>query len=223
MQIDQIPLPFLSANCYLIQPEPCAPVLVIDPGHDGLRDVRERLAGRAIGAVLLTHGHPDHVWDASELAGTVPTYIPQPDSYRLNYPLVGEHPMNIELKQMLNTPWRRPDNIVELGDTAVSAGFEPVTGLTMRMIPAPGHTEGSALFFFDNNGIHALSGDVIFAGSVGRTDLPGGDDKQMLHTLRTLANTIDPETVLLPGHGPQTTMAAELKTNPYLRRAQAIG
>ena len=123
-----------------------------------------------------------------------------------------------------------------------------VPGIALRAIPAPGHSEGSTLFFFEarladnallyeaeviedapstadeeHTYLMALDGDVIFKGSVGRTDLPGGDQVQMLGTLRFLASAIDPATVLLPGHGAVTTMEHEHHGNPYLAEAKIRG
>ena len=128
------------------------------------------------------------------------------------------------------------------------AAFEIIPGLGLQAIPAPGHTEGSTLFFFnapladnyllteaevlDDDPSHAdeehdylmaLAGDVIFKGSVGRTDLPGGDQVQMWATLRLLASAVSPQTVLLPGHGAVTTMEHEHHGNPYLAEAKIRG
>lgn len=109
----------------------------------------------------------------------------------------------------------------------------------LRMVPAPGHTEGSAVFLgespldirVNNQSFYssdeavpwAMSADVLFKDSVGRTDLPGGDETQMRHSLRTISNALDPRTVLVPGHGPATTLADEIRSNQYLIRARRIG
>ena len=238
MHIHVIPTPFYGANCLVMVPDAGHGALVVDPSagvRDRIRAVLED-EGTTVAGVLLTHGHPDHVWDAAEVsswAGTAPApvWIPGPDRYRL------EDPMSLVQAppEWLDTPWVKPTGV---RDTPVGP-TEFVPGVTLRMVPAPGHTEGSALFIghcdlrVDLEGRtvldapapvpFALSGDVLFAGSVGRTDLPGGDEVQMRHSLRTLANVIDPETLLLPGHGPSTTMARELASNPYLIRARALG
>lgn len=236
MIVDSLVSPVLDANCYIVAPEPSAPAVVVDPGVLTAADVRRHLAtwDLSVGAVLLTHGHLDHVWDAAEVAGDAPVYIPAPDLYRLDDPgdeaVMG--PVFAPLVANLPTPWTKPADV-----RGLAAGEHTlVPGVTVRLVPAPGHSEGSALFFLAGpvrEGAAARScadaslicfdGDVIFAGSVGRTDLPGGDARQMLHTLRTLCNVVAPETILLPGHGPATTMDRESRTNPYLNQARHAG
>lgn len=149
---------------------------------------------------------------------------------------------------MAGTPWRRPSDSRVVPAEAFNRAIELVPGVPVRAIAAPGHSEGSTLFFLDasltdNALLHeaeaveddpsvaeeehdylvALDGDVIFKGSVGRTDLPGGDQVQMWATLRFLASAVNPETVLLPGHGAATTMAHEHHGNPYLAEARVRG
>jgi len=145
-------------------------------------------------------------------------------------------------------PWGQPADIRLFPGDGFSRAVEMVPGIALRAIPAPGHSEGSTLFFFEarladnallyeaevieddpstadeeHTYLMALDGDVIFKGSVGRTDLPGGDQVQMLGTLRFLASAIDPATVLLPGHGAVTTMEHEHHGNPYLAEAKIRG
>ncbi len=213
--------------------------LIVDPSTgvlDALRAILDA-EGATVDGVLLTHGHPDHVWDSAEVArwadnGAAPVWIPGPDRYRMDDPLasIAGLPAGIEL-----SPWERPQSLRDMPAGSV----ELIGGLWMKMVPAPGHTEGSALFIAHtelevcHDGAPlitstmpvpwALSGDVIFAGSVGRTDLIGGDETQMRHSLRTVANALDPATILFPGHGPTTTLGDELKTNPYLLRACRLG
>lgn len=254
MRVSVLPTPFFGANCLVVDPGPGAvaagsggppgtrAALVVDPSHGVIDQIRGVLedAGAVVGAVLCTHGHPDHVWDAAEVsrwgaggaAHPVPVWVPGPDVHRLEDPLwwVPMRPEGLDLE------WERPDDVREIP----AGAFDPVAGVRLLMVPAPGHTEGSAVFLLDSalalveadgstvvDGAEgtpwALTGDVIFAGSVGRTDLPGGDETQMRHTLRTLATAVDPRTALVPGHGPVTTMQRELATNPYLRRARRLG
>ncbi|WP_043535219.1 MBL fold metallo-hydrolase [Actinomyces polynesiensis] len=239
MHLSVIPTPFFGANCLVLVPEDGGAALVVDPSAGVLDAIRSTLDahGVRVGAVLCTHGHPDHVWDAAEVASwavdadEAPVWVPGPDLPRMDDPLswVPMRPEGLDLV------WRRPGDL-----RAVPAGtFEVVPGVVLLMVPAPGHTEGSAVFLGEGalevasggdvlvarsgSSPWALTGDVLFAGSVGRTDLPGGDEVQMRHTLRTLANAVDPETLLLPGHGPWTTMRRELATNPYVARARQVG
>jgi glyoxylase-like metal-dependent hydrolase (beta-lactamase superfamily II) len=97
----------------------------------------------------------------------------------------------------------------------LASGTLKLGSIEIGLVHAPGHTQGSTLYLFDGL---VLTGDVLFAGSIGRTDLPGGDNATMIQTLRALANTLHPSLVVIPGHGPQTTMRQELVTNPYLSR-----
>lgn len=239
MLITVIPTPFFGANCIVLQPDAEANVVVVDPSAgvcDQIRGALDR-ADAQVGAVLCTHGHPDHVWDAHEVASwapdaPAPVWIPGPDRYRMDDPMsyLPMKPSGMDLT------WHKPEDLRDVpSDT-----FEIQPGIWLQMLPAPGHTEGSALFLgecdvniADHEGTilwqhddpvpWALSADVIFAGSVGRTDLPGGDERQMKHTLRTMANAIDPRTVMIPGHGPLTTWAHELQTNQYVARARREG
>lgn len=229
----------LDANCYVVARGEGDPALVIDPGV-GTADAVAAIVKKwnlTIGAVLCTHGHLDHVWDAAEVAGRAPVYVPGPDLYRMDDPgsvdVMG--PQFAPLVEHLPHPWVKPTNLHAVPDEAVSGGVELVEGVPVRMLPAPGHSEGSSLFFVagpvtagNRAGVGAspilcFDGDVIFAGSVGRTDLPGGDQRLMLQTLRTLLNVVDPQTVLFPGHGPATTMERQAQSNPYLNEARHVG
>lgn len=238
MRIHVIPSPFYAANCVIIIAQGCERALVVDPSG-GINDrIRAILADEAVsvGAVLATHGHPDHVWECAEVASwaldaPAPTWIPGPDRYRMDDPAA-----HLPIPVPAGLPaWRRPDDLRDFPMGSV----ELVDGVWLKMVPAPGHTEGSAVFIGHcdidviSGGevlVHskipvpwALSADVLFAGSVGRTDLPGGDEAQMRHSLRTLSHALDPATLLMPGHGPLTTLAQEIETNPYLKRARALG
>ena len=187
--------------------------------------------------MLLTHGHPDHVWDAAAVStwgpdgATVPVYVPGPDMYRMDDPASF---LPMPLPDFVGE-WVKPTDLRE----APSDSFEVCPGVWLRMVPAPGHTEGSAVFLgesplyirVNNQSFYssdeavpwAMSADVLFKDSVGRTDLPGGDETQMRHSLRTISNALDPRTVLIPGHGPATTLADEIRSNQYLIRARRIG
>ena len=145
-----------------------------------------------------------------------PVYIPEPDLALIENPMGA---LGMRASALGIGEWQYPEVVVPLG----SEQFNPVEGITVRVIPAPGHSPGSSVFLFaptPTDAPMALSGDVIFAGSVGRTDLPGGDEYVMRESLRTLADVLDPATVLLPGHGPQTRWGTELQTNPFVLRAQ---
>lgn len=237
---------FFAENCYILVPENSSKALIVDPGYGAKEPVQKLLAENSweVGAVLLTHGHPDHIWDAAAVASDKPVYIPAPDRYRLDQPFGTEESLISQMSKLLPA-WEKPNKIIALGDEHIASSFEIIPDLALRMLPAPGHSEGSALFFLESPkeytggaskqiqelieaektemNLLALCGDVIFSGSVGRTDLPGGDQQQMLHTLRTLQNCVDPATLLLPGHGEITTFGREKRTNPYLAQARYQG
>ena len=224
MLVLTVPAAAFGTNCYVLAPAAGEECLVVDPGvgvldslDSALRDHRVRPA-----AVLLTHGHLDHVYSVTPVCGSrgVPAYVHGEDRYRLADPLSLLDPMVVAmLEQQFGTKasWTAPDDIKPLFDGAEL----PLAGLTVRVDHAPGHTEGSVLFRLPGDGSSSaetcLSGDVLFAGSIGRTDLPGGDYGAMLRSLATKILPLPDDTVVLPGHGPATTIGAERSTNPFLR------
>lgn len=231
MQIIALRAPVFATNTLVLATGSSA--VVVDPGAGVAPAVREVLARHdlTVTAILLTHGHPDHTWDCAAVAPDVPVYIGAGDADRLVEPAAHLGPLAEAFATMAGTPWEPVAQPQPVTDEVL----EPAPGLTVRAIPAPGHTLGSTLWAlsgdvelsgpaFDeagSSGRHSgelvLTGDVLFAGSIGRTDLPGGDDARMRHTLRALADTLPERAVLVPGHGPATTTAAELADNPFLR------
>lgn len=230
----------LEAHCHVLAAGPGRPALVVDPGAGAAGPVRDLLARHAltVGAVMLTHGHADHVWDAAAVAGDAPVHIADRDRDRLEDPAAAlGAPLDTYFRELAGTVWTRPTHVEGYPKACLSeGGGEVVPGVSVRVVPAPGHTGGSAVLLVrgvvdpgllpptaevaaDGSVLLCLCGDVIFAGSMGRTDLPGGDEAEMTATLRTLVRALPPETVLVPGHGPATTLAAERVVNPYLRQA----
>lgn len=230
---------FLQANTYILAAQSSA--LVVDPGAGSHAWVPGALdkRGLSLGAVLLTHGHPDHVWDVATVAGSAPVYIPGPDMYRMDDPaayLPVDPSRALALSRMGAQPWVKPEGLRELPAEAFSGPFEIVPGISIRALPAPGHSEGSTVFLLEGNPAPdregammstgqvepiMLAGDVLFNGGVGRTDLPGGDEQKMAASLRLLVQVIKPETAVFPGHGPSTTMFHEVRHNPYLHAAMS--
>ncbi len=221
MLVTGFPAGAFAANCYLVAPAPGEECVIIDPGQDaerGIDELIDRYRLKPI-AVLLTHGHVDHMWSVAPVCGAkgIPAYIHPDDRELLADPGKG---LDLMASQQFlgGMKFTEPDDVRPLADGEVI----PLAGLDFRIGHAPGHTPGSVTFrrVGENTGaaddLDALfSGDLLFAGSIGRTDLAGGDHAAILRSLaRTL--TLPDETVVLPGHGPVTTIGDERQTNPFL-------
>lgn len=217
-----------GTNCYVVAPAPGEECIVVDPGIGVTDRVAEVLAEHRLrpAAVLLTHGPADHVWSVTPVCGgTTAAYIHGDDRYRLADPVsMLSAPVRAALEQQFGrtATWKEPETVVEVTDRQTLE----LAGLRVEVAHAPGHTEGSVLFSLPvlPDGIPSgdldrtvLSGDVLFAGSIGRTDLPGGDPAAMERSLREVVLPLADSTLVLPGHGPATTMARERVGNPYLQ------
>jgi hydroxyacylglutathione hydrolase len=208
-----------AANCYLVAPAPGEECVIIDPGQDaqpGIEELLDRYRLQPI-AVLVTHGHVDHMWSVAPVCGAkgIPAYIHPDDRELLSDPGKG---LSLMARQQFlgGMTFGEPDDVRALSDGEVVS----LAGLDFTIGHTPGHTPGSVTFRSGAAGgaddLDALfTGDLLFAGSIGRTDLPGGDHRQIRRSLaRTL--TLPDETIVLPGHGPQTTIGDERRTNPFL-------
>ena len=216
-----------QTNCYVLATRAGEECVVIDPGLDAVTGVAELVAEHRLKpvAAILTHGHLDHMFSVTPLCAsyTATCWIHPDDRALLADPLAGMGPETRGLLARLTAgvaAFTEPDAVAELTDGA----HVEVAGLELLALHAPGHTPGSVLFSTPYGGagvagIEGLvfSGDVLFAGSIGRTDLPGGDPAAMLKSLRTKVLPLPDAFAVLPGHGPQTTIAHERATNPYLR------
>ena len=213
MLITGFPAGSFAANCYLVAPEPGAECVIIDPGEDAAGAIAEIVADRRLKpvAVLLTHGHIDHVWSVAPVCGArgIPAYIHPDDRALLSDPARGL-PLGAGQQLFGGLEFTEPDDVRELTDGTVLN----LAGLEITVGHAPGHTPGSVVFRSDPDVM--FSGDLLFAGSIGRTDLPGGDTAAMMDSLARVCLTLPDETRVLPGHGPQTTIGVERASNQFL-------
>lgn len=217
-----------ATNCYIVSSGPGEPCVIIDPGQDSIDRIHETLKEHSLApaAVLLTHGHIDHVWSVAPISDQfdIPAAIHADDRYRLKDPAGSS--FSAARDQLLamtknSLELTEPSNIMVLSD-----GDElDMVGLTWRVRHAPGHTEGSVVFDVREPGAEferMFSGDVLFAGSIGRTDLPGGDPAAMATSLQRVIGSTPDDVEVLPGHGPKTTIGRERVSNPYLVDAGLI-
>jgi len=209
-----------GTNCYVVATGTGSECVVVDPGKDAAAGVDQvvREHGLKPVAVLLTHGHVDHMWSVTPVAGAydATAWIHPGDRHLLTDPMAGLSPESASMLLGGHYEFVEPDDVQELSDgrTLELAGLELVVDHT------PGHTAGSVTFRapYAEQGISEVmfSGDLLFAGSIGRTDLPGGDHPTMLRSLRDKVLPLADDVVVLPGHGEQTSIGRERATNPYL-------
>jgi len=242
VQILLVVAPVFATNCCVLVAGASgrdADCVIVDAGAGVAPEVERLVAERGLvpRAVVATHGHVDHTWDAAALCARydLPLRIHPADAYRLADPFGtlglatgndGADPgVSGALAQALAGTGRRAEDyrapaVVEPLDVGPDGAGELVAGaVRLRTLHAPGHTEGSTLLVVREPAGDAvvLAGDVLFAGGVGRTDLPGGDAATMARTLRDVVGALDPVLGVVPGHGPTTTVGRELASNPFLR------
>jgi glyoxylase-like metal-dependent hydrolase (beta-lactamase superfamily II) len=211
-----------GTNCYVAATGPGAECVVIDPGKDAADGIAQIVREHRLKpvAVLVTHGHVDHMFSVAPVAGTydATAWVHPKDRHLLSDPMRGMSPDTTRMMLGGDYTWAEPDDLRELAD---GQGLE-LAGLRFVVDHTPGHTEGSVTFrspYPDNAEISEVmfSGDLLFAGSIGRTDLPGGDHAAMLRSLSTKVLPLADDIVVLPGHGEQTSIGRERATNPFLQ------
>jgi hydroxyacylglutathione hydrolase len=209
-----------GTNCYVVATGPGAECVVVDPGKDAAAGVADvvREHGLKPVSVLVSHGHIDHMWCVAPVAGTydATAWIHPRDRHLLSDPMAGMSPETAGMLLGGRYEFAEPDDVAELTDLQ---SLE-LAGLRFLVDHTPGHTEGSVTFRtpYGEQGVSELmfSGDLLFAGSIGRTDLPGGDHPTMLRSLRDKVLPLADDIVVLPGHGEQTSIGRERATNPFL-------
>ncbi|MCW2834940.1 MAG: putative metallo-hydrolase [Nocardioides sp.] len=216
-----------GTNCYVVATGPGSECVVIDPGKDAAAGVDEVVREHKLKpvSVLVTHGHVDHMWCVAPVAGTydATAWIHPSDRHLLADPMAGMSPETTQMLLGGDYTWAEPDDVQELGDLQELE----LAGLRFVVDHTPGHTEGSVTFrspYADGDSSTRadisevmFSGDLLFAGSIGRTDLPGGDHATMMRTLADKVLPLADDIVVLPGHGEQTSIGRERATNPFLQ------
>ena len=221
MLIDRVIAPYFETNCWILALGTGQECIIVDPGMakpNLVNEIEQKVSELKLKpvAVFITHGHLDHTFSVLPLTKQVPmrTFVTGADRFLLTDPM-GALDRGGVSEQFLRAfgveKFKEPDEIVELEDFST---FE-VAGMQITSIFAPGHTKGSVIFTVENKQL--ISGDVLFAGSIGRTDLPTGSASQMRKTLRDRILTLPDGLNVLPGHGGQTTIGTERVRNPYLQ------
>lgn len=218
MLVAGFPAGSFQTNCYVVASAAGESCIVVDPGQDAVEPLEALLAEHRLTpvAVLLTHGHFDHTFSVSPVCDghDVPAFIHPEDRELLADPMKG---LSREAATFFGgrIELREPREVRALDDGADLT----LAGLTLRVDHTPGHTRGSVVFRTPTeDGVEVIiAGDTLFAGSIGRTDLPGGDHAQMLASLRDKLLVREDSAVVLPGHGPTTTIGRERLSNPFLQ------
>lgn len=207
LDVEMLTVGAIAENCFLVRPEGGDQLLIVDPGDEAERILAaaERLGGE-VAAVLITHCHFDHVGAVAPVAAATgaPVYCPQL-----------ERPVLADIMSYVPYPGFGPFESYEADETVAGGEALELAGLTLDVIHTPGHSPGHVTYSI--RGEQALlSGDVLFQGSVGRVDLPGGDGPTLVRSIQALLDSHPDETRVYPGHMGETTLGAERASNPFL-------
>jgi glyoxylase-like metal-dependent hydrolase (beta-lactamase superfamily II) len=212
MQIHAAQLWLAATNCYVVSGDDATGVIVDAPPDLGAIEQIVERAGIIPVGLLATHGHVDHVGGAGAVVGrySITAYLHPDDEWLASDPAD-------QIRWLFGMEVPGDFEVPERYETLADGQILDLTGLEIAVLHTPGHTPGHCCFHVPAEGV-LFSGDQLFAGSIGRTDLPGGDFDTLLRSMEEKVAPLDPETHVLPGHGPATTIARELDTNPFLGR-----
>lgn len=220
MLVTGFPAGMLACNCYVLAQRAGADAIIVDPGQRAMGPLRRILDDNHLtpAAVLLTHGHIDHIWSAQKVADMYgcPAYIHPDDRFMLTDPIkdFGRGFLGGLASSAFGALFSEPKQVIELDKDGDKMELGDVT---VTVDHTPGHTRGSVVFrVSEGTDDVVFSGDTLFRGSVGRTDLPGASGRDLLGSIVTKLLVLDDDTVVLPGHGEKTTIGYERRTNPFL-------
>ena len=209
LAVNRYELGLIGTNCYIVRAHDRAhDAVVVDPGADAARILEELAALESTcAAILITHGHWDHLGGVAELAQATGAPVYMADDERLLLEDVNSFtPPGVELQPYSPDVALQGDEVLELA------------GMSFETLRVPGHSPAHLAYHTEGA---VFSGDLLFAGSVGRTDLPGADWDTLVESIRTLADRYPRDTIVYSGHGPETTIGAELDRNPFLAELRA--
>lgn len=218
--VETLILGAIAENCYIVKPKGSNDCIIVDPGfpmdphaHDNSILSAIRRSNLQPAAILLTHGHFDHIGGVNELKSTYPglkVYVGDRDAYKLTNPIA-----NLSAFHDVPIITQDPDVLLKDGES-----FK-VAELNVKASEIPGHSIGHVVYQFDagNNVSVVFCGDVVFTGSIGRTDFPDGNINDLLNGIRNKLLVLPDETILFPGHGSATTVGIERKTNPFFSKS----
>ncbi|MCL1837859.1 MAG: MBL fold metallo-hydrolase [Propionibacteriaceae bacterium] len=220
-----------QANCYIIAADDSKQAVIIDPGMEAANRISQLCTKHELtpAAVLCTHGHLDHVADAATVCAEygIPAWIHSADRHLLADPLAGlSYGLAPFINQLYPDGFSEPANVCHFDDHFLPTrepGRVEIAGIELTLIPAPGHTPGCVLIMTESEKDNptrshlVFTGDVVFDGSIGNTEFPGGDMEQMRHTLINRVLTLPAGAAILSGHGRQASLASQKLQNPYLQ------